>query len=138
MTTPRTIDAKRSATMRAVKSKNTSPELFVRRFIHSLGYRYSLHRKDLPGSPDLTFRRLRKVLFVHGCFWHGHDCLRGARVPKTNREYWERKIERNRERDRDTITKIGSLGWSVHVTWECELHDSEGEALKKIEIFLRS
>src|ERR1700735_2034876 len=92
-------DPKRRAIMRAIKSKNTFPEMQVRRFVHGLGYRFRLHRKDLPGTPDLVFPRLKCAIFVHGCFWHGHGCLRGARVPKTNTKYWTAKIERNIARD---------------------------------------
>lgn len=85
--------------MRAVKGRDTGPELAVRRMLHARGYRYRLHRKDLPGKPDMTFPSRRKVVFVHGCFWHGHSCPRGARMPKTNADYWRAKIGRNRERD---------------------------------------
>ena len=95
----RPVSPQRSATMRAVKGKDTKPELLVRRLVHGMGYRYRLHRKDLPGKPDLTFAGRRRVIFVHGCFWHGHDCARGARVQKNNRDYWLGKIGRNRGRD---------------------------------------
>lgn len=91
--------ALRSRTMRAVRSANTKPEMIVRRMLHNAGFRYRLHRADLAGKPDLVFVSRRKVIFVHGCFWHGHGCKRGARVPKTNQNYWINKIERNRERD---------------------------------------
>ena len=117
--------ATRSETMRAVKSKNTGPELFVRRLIHSLGYRYHLHRKDLPGKPDLVFPGRRKVIFVHGCFWHQHDCQRGSRVPKTNVDYWLPKLSRNKGRDQKNIDLLQSSGWDVLVVWECELKDSD-------------
>jgi DNA mismatch endonuclease (patch repair protein) len=89
----------RSRVMRAVKGKDTKPEMIVRRMAHALGYRYRLHRTDLPGSPDLVFAGRQKVIFVHGCFWHGHDCARGSRQPKTNAEYWRAKIARNVTRD---------------------------------------
>jgi DNA mismatch endonuclease, patch repair protein len=111
----------RSRIMRAVKSTDTMPEILVRRLAHSMGYRFRLHRKDLPGKPDLVFPGLHKVIFVHGCFWHGHDCARGARVPKTNRDYWTKKIERNRRRDRKARSALMRSGWSVAVFWECEL-----------------
>src|SRR4051812_6220955 len=94
-----TTDQIRSATMRAGKSKDTLPEIEVRRFVYGLGFRYRLHRADLPGKPDLAFSRLKRVIFVHGCFWHGHDCARGARRPKTNQDYWNGKIAKNRARD---------------------------------------
>jgi DNA mismatch endonuclease (patch repair protein) len=113
----------RSRIMRAVKGADTTPELAVRRLAHGMGYRFRLHQKDLPGKPDLTFPRLRKVIFVHGCFWHGHDCARGARVPVQNREYWTRKVARNMERDRSVRSALQGLGWKSLVVWECEIKD---------------
>lgn len=113
----------RRRTMQAVKSVNTTPELKVRRLLHSLGYRYRLHRKDLPGAPDVVFPGRRKIIFIHGCFWHGHDCHRGARIPAANRDYWVSKIERNRSRDARTIEALSALGWKVLVLWECGLRD---------------
>jgi DNA mismatch endonuclease (patch repair protein) len=110
--------------MRAVKGRDTAPEMTVRRLIFAMGYRYRLHRKDLPGKPDLVFPARRKVVFVHGCFWHGHDCRRGARIPKTNREYWETKITRNRDRDTQHYQDLISKGWTVLVIWECGMSDS--------------
>lgn len=109
--------------MRAVKSRNTQPEMLVRRLVHSMGKRYRLHRADLPGKPDLTFPRLKKIIFVHGCFWHGHDCQRGAREPKENAAYWKRKISRNRERDAVAQEALRTQGWEVLVLWECQLKD---------------
>src|ERR1700689_5110648 len=106
-------DEIRSATMRAVKSKDTKPELEVRSLIHHLGYRFRLHRRDLPGTPDLVFPGRRKVIFVHGCFWHGHDCPRGSRVPKANQNYWMRKVARNRERDLASQRALTASGWRV-------------------------
>jgi DNA mismatch endonuclease (patch repair protein) len=111
--------------MRAVKSKDTTPEITVRKIIHGMGARFRLHRKDLPGSPDLVFPSRRLALFVHGCFWHGHNCPRGARSPKTNSEYWATKIDRNRKRDAKAIQALSELGWRSHVIWECELRDQE-------------
>lgn len=113
----------RSRTMRAVKGRNTAPELAVRHMVFALGYRYRLYRKDLPGKPDLTFPQLHKVIFVHGCFWHGHNCARGARTPSHNREYWMRKIAGNAARDKRTLADLQKLGWKTHVVWECELKD---------------
>jgi DNA mismatch endonuclease, patch repair protein len=113
----------RSRIMRAVKGKNTTPELVVRRLVFGSGYRYRLHRKDLPGKPDLVFPRLRKIIFVHGCFWHAHTCARGARIPQNNRQYWVQKIQRNAIRDRKNRAALKKLGWEVHVIWECELKD---------------
>lgn len=110
--------------MQAVKSRDTAPEMMVRRLAHGMGYRFRLHRGDLPGNPDLVFPRLRKVLFVHGCFWHGHDCARGARVPVRNRAYWTKKIARTRERDDSAKASLRALGWRVMAIWECELKGS--------------
>ena len=115
----------RSAIMRAVKGRDTEPEMIVRRMAHAMGKRYRLHRDDLPGKPDLTFPRLRKVIFVHGCFWHGHDCKRGARAPKENAEYWAKKISRNKERDVRSMEALRSMGWEVLVIWECQLKNRE-------------
>ena len=115
--------AERSAVMRQVKGRNTAPELKVRRLLHRLGARFRLHRKDLPGAPDIVLPSRRLAIFVHGCFWHGHDCPRGARVPKQNRDYWLAKVARNRERDAANRTALQSLGWRVETLWECELKD---------------
>ncbi len=124
-------DAARSAIMRAVKSADTRPEMFVRRMIHALGFRYRLHRRDMPGSPDLAFPARRKAIFVHGCFWHGHDCKRGARQPKANAEYWSAKIARNRARDAAAIEALTALGWSSFVIWECETAKSVSAELRE-------
>ncbi len=110
--------------MRRVKGRNTTPEMTVRRALTRLGARYRLHRKDLPGSPDVVLPGRRLALFVHGCFWHGHDCARGARVPKQNRDYWLRKVVRNRARDAANRAALESLGWRVETLWECELKDA--------------
>jgi len=115
----------RRRTMQAVKSKDTGPEMCVRQLLHAQGYRYRLHRKDLPGSPDLVFSSRKKVIFVHGCFWHGHRCKRGNRVPVHNREYWVEKIERNRKRDQKAARLLRQLGWERKVIWECNLRDPE-------------
>jgi DNA mismatch endonuclease (patch repair protein) len=121
--------------MRAVKSENTAPEMVVRCLVHGLGYRFRLHREDLPGKPDLVFPRLRKVVFVHGCFWHGHGCKRGNRIPKTNRKYWQAKIDRNRKRDRESQANLERLGWRTLVVWECETGEAD-ELRKRLEVFL--
>jgi DNA mismatch endonuclease (patch repair protein) len=107
--------------MQAIKSKDTRVEMCVRRMLHAEGYRYRLHKRDLPGCPDLVFCGLRKVIFVHGCFWHGHQCVRGKRVPKTNTAYWTAKISRNCARDVAARERLKGLGWQVSVVWECEL-----------------
>jgi DNA mismatch endonuclease (patch repair protein) len=113
----------RSRIMRAVKATDTSPEMTVRRLVHAMGYRYRLHREGLPGKPDLVFPRLRKVIFVHGCFWHGHNCPRGARMPVRNKQYWEAKIARNVARDKRELRRLRSLGWKCLVIWECQIRD---------------
>ena len=113
----------RSRIMRAVKGEDTTPEMMVRRLVHSMGYRYRLHRQNLPGNPDLVLPRLRQVIFVHGCFWHGHNCERGARMPKTHPTYWQNKISRNKLRDANSASALQSQGWGVAVVWECELKD---------------
>jgi DNA mismatch endonuclease (patch repair protein) len=114
---------KRSAVMRRVKGSGTAPELKVRALIWRLGGRYRLNRKDLPGKPDIVLAGRRLAIFVHGCFWHGHDCARGARVPKANRDYWVAKVGRNRARDAAAQTALGVQGWRVETVWECELGD---------------
>lgn len=111
----------RSRTMSRVRAKDTGPEVRVRRVAHRLGYRFRLHRSDLPGRPDLVFPRLRKVVLVHGCFWHGHDCRQGRKKPKTNAAYWLPKLERNRDRDAANLRGIRRLGWRPLVVWECQL-----------------
>ncbi|HEX3700217.1 MAG TPA: DNA mismatch endonuclease Vsr [Phenylobacterium sp.] len=127
---------KRSAVMRRVKGRDTTPELIVRRALTGLGARYRLHRKDLPGSPDIVLPGRRLALFVHGCFWHGHDCARGARVPKANRDYWVGKVGRNRIRDQASRAALEALGWRVETLWECELKDA-AELRARLAEFLR-
>lgn len=120
----------RSRIMRAVKGRDTKLEMTIRRLVYSMGYRYRLHRKDLPGKPDLVFSSRRKAIFIHGCFWHGHACKRGAHVPKTNIEYWEWKIARNRTRDAEHEADLQAQGWRVLVIWECQTKDET--ALKNL------
>ena len=115
--------AERSVVMRAVPSKGSSAELKVRKALTALGVRYHLHRKDLPGSPDIVLGPRRLAIFVHGCFWHGHDCKRGAREPKANADYWRAKIGRNRVRDERVQAELASMGWRIETIWECELKD---------------
>lgn len=110
----------RSAHMRRIRKVDTKPELAVRQVTHRLGYRFRLHRRDLPGTPDLVFPRLRKVILVHGCFWHQHDCRLGAKRPSTNTDYWLPKLARNVERDRLARTQLEDDGWGVLVIWECQ------------------
>ena len=122
----------RSRVMRQVKGANTKPEMRVRRFLHGQGFRYSLHRKDLPGKPDIVLRKYKTVVFVHGCFWHGHPGCKAADLPASNREYWERKIGRNVERDRQNQTLLGGQGWRVIVVWECRLGELEAQLAELI------
>ena len=112
---------KRSAVMRRVKGRDTSPELKVRKALTALGARYRLNRKDLPGTPDIVMAGRRLAIFVHGCFWHGHDCPRGARKPKGNADYWAAKIDRNRARDARVTDELTAAGWRVLTLWECDL-----------------
>ncbi len=107
--------------MALVRSHNTKPEIAVRKALHAGGYRFRLHRNDLPGKPDLVLPKYGIAIFVHGCFWHGHHCKRGNRIPATNREYWLAKIGRNVARDRESIAKLQRLGWETRILWECEL-----------------
>lgn len=110
------------------RSKNTAPEMAVRSLAHRLGYRYRLHRKDIPGKPDLVFPGRRKVIFIHGCFWHQHPGCREGRPPKSNTAYWLPKLERNMERDKAALARLAAAGWDVLVIWECETKDAEALA----------
>jgi DNA mismatch endonuclease (patch repair protein) len=112
----------RSALMSRIGPKNTAPELIVRRLLHSLGYRFRLHRRDLPGTPDIVLAGRRKAIFVHGCFWHGHGCRIG-RPPKSRPEFWGPKLDRNRRRDADKEAQLLEAGWDVITIWQCEIKD---------------
>lgn len=129
--------AERSERMSRVRSRDTKPELRVRRLVHGMGYRYRLHRKDLPGKPDLVFGPRRKVILVHGCFWHGHDDTncKLARAPKSRMEFWGPKLARNRERDREVRDQLIESGWEVLTLWECELGDGPGLE-RRVKAFL--
>lgn len=114
---------KRSQIMSRVSGKNTKPEIAVRSLLHNLGFRFRLHRTDLPGKPDITLSKHKKIIFVHGCFWHGHaDCLRSKR-PTTNEEFWRKKLDKNIERDKATVSALKQLGWDVLTVWACEVND---------------
>ena len=126
---------RRSFIMSKVGQKNTKPEIILRRALHALGYRYRLHRRDLPGTPDIVFPSRRKVILVHGCFWHGHGC-RWGQLPKSRPEYWRPKIETNQERDKKTLTALREAGWEPLVVWQCELRDPD-TAIQRVEAFLR-
>ncbi len=113
--------ARRSENMRRIKGKGTRPELAIRTALHRLGYRYRLHAADLPGKPDLVFRTRRKVILIHGCFWHQHDGCKITRLPKSNTAYWTPKLLANKSRDTVNLLKLTELGWEVLTIWECEL-----------------
>lgn len=110
--------------MRSVKSRDTGPELLVRRRLHALGFRFRLHRKDLPGKPDIVLPSRKLAIFVHGCFWHWHGCSKG-RLPKSRKDFWQPKLARNRERDRTNEERLGAVGWRVLTIWQCETVDQE-------------
>lgn len=112
---------KRSQVMAKVKSSDTKPEMLVRRYLHACGYRYTLRNKKYPGSPDLVFPSLRVAIFVHGCFWHGHEDCKHSHLPQSNAEFWKLKISGNKERDSEVIAELEQMGWRVIVIWECEL-----------------
>jgi DNA mismatch endonuclease (patch repair protein) len=119
----------RSENMRAIRGKNTKPELTVRSLVHNLGFRFRLHRADLPGKPDLAFPARFKVIFVHGCFWHSHRCKAGL-IPKSNRDFWLPKLRRNKVRDKGNLEALAQRGWEALVIWECELKYPQALRLK--------
>ena len=121
--TKQSTPPERSAIMRAVPGRDTSAEMKARRLLRAIAPGYRLHRKDVPGNPDIAYVGAKKAIFVHGCFWHGHDCKRGARSPKTNADYWRAKIGRNRARDARNLEQLEERGWRALVIWECELAD---------------
>jgi len=129
--------AKRSEIMRAIRGTDTRPEMTVRRLVHRLGYRYRLHVRRLPGSPDLVFPSRRKVILVHGCFWHRHTCSRGRSVPSTRRGFWLDKLDKNRRRDRRTRRRLRQLGYEVLTVWECQTRQEKlAKVAERIECFL--
>ncbi len=135
-----TLDkAARSERMSLIRGKDTKPELIVRKLVHAMGYRYRLHKKNLPGSPDLVFARRRKVIFVHGCFWHRHDdsSCKLARLPKSRQDFWVQKLIGNAERDKRNQKLLRDLGWGSLVIWECELKD-HAFIKSRIESFLQN
>ena len=121
---------RRSQIMAAIKGRNTTPELIVRRYLHAKGLRYTLHDNALPGCPDIIFRNRRVAVFVHGCFWHGHDCKRG-RLPKSRLDYWSQKIARNKQRDSVAVRRLRRLGWRVIIVRECALKEPRLERIYK-------
>ncbi len=115
----------RSELMRQIRSKDTGPELEVRRLVHKMGYWYRLYQKGLPGRPDMVFPSRKKVIFIHGCFWHGHLCKAGLNKPRSNKEYWEPKLKRNIIRDQENRSKLKEKGWDVLEIWECQVKDRD-------------
>jgi len=128
----------RSAIMSRIRSKSTKPEMAVRSAVHRMGYRYRLHRHDLPGRPDLVFPSRRKVIFVHGCFWHQHRNCKKAHEPESNRGYWQPKLERNKRRDASNRAKLTRMGWRSLVVWECQVHADLPKVAARIKRFLDS
>ncbi len=124
----------RSDLMGKVTAKDTAPEMTVRRLLHGAGYRYRLHRKELPGKPDIVFASRKKVIFVHGCFWHQHECSKAKR-PATNTEFWKEKLDRNIERDGHNLTRLAEMEWGALVIWECETKQNKN-LLARLEKFL--
>jgi len=128
------VSEQRSRNMSAIKSKNTKPEIAVRKLLHSMGYRFRLHRKDLPGSPDIVLPKYKTVIFVHGCFWHRHENCKYASIPKTRKEFWESKFKANVKRDKEIQEKIKNIGWKSVVIWECELKSTKQIKQKFLEL----
>ncbi|MCK4829673.1 DNA mismatch endonuclease Vsr [bacterium] len=127
---------KRSQIMGRISGKNTKPELIIRKALFSEGYRYRLHRKDLPGNPDIVFPNRKKVIFVNGCFWHGHSCKKAA-LPTTNKSFWEKKLTGNKERDKRNLAKLKAMGWKSMVIWQCQIKKNTLETqINKIKVFL--
>ena len=128
----RLSNEQRSLNMAAVRGKNTKPEMRVRSRIHKAGFRYALHKKGLPGCPDLVLPKYNTAVFVHGCFWHGHDCPRGKR-PATRKRFWNDKLDKNKLRDRLSVATLEALGWRVFVIWECSLDEGIDEIIRVLE-----
>tara|TARA_B100001175_G_C19311286_1_gene543140 strand:+ start:163 stop:582 length:420 start_codon:yes stop_codon:yes gene_type:complete len=129
------VSKERSKNMAAIKSKNTNPEIKVRKLLHSLGYRFRLHKKELPGSPDIVLKKYKTVVFVHGCFWHRHKECKYASNPKTREEFWNKKFLSNIERDIKVRERIKAAGWKSIVVWECELKDIQKLKKRLIPLF---
>lgn len=135
--TDRITKEQRSKNMSHIRSKDTSIELKVRKYLFSLGYRYRVNYKKLPGKPDIVFTKKKIAIFIHGCYWHGHNCnSRYAHVSKSNTDYWNTKIQRNQERDKRNIEQLEKDGWKVIVLWECEIKENFEELVQKLIYFL--
>lgn len=127
----------RSYNMSRIKGKDTKPEILVRKWLSSNGFRYRLHRKDLPGKPDIAFIKLKKAIFIHGCFWHRHNC-RYFKWPQTNPEFWKKKINESAARDQKKYAELTALGWKYFIIWECELKSNSVEIFKRVKSFIES
>jgi DNA mismatch endonuclease (patch repair protein) len=128
---------KRSRVMAKVKNKNTKPELLVRSLLHRMGYRFRIHRKDLPGNPDITLPKYKAVIFVHGCFWHGHEGCPKAKRPQSNMEFWDEKLNENIDRDKKVVYELERMGWRVLVIWTCEINDVDALS-QRVESFMQN
>ena len=126
------VSEQRSRNMSAIKSKNTKPEIAVRKLLHSLGYRFRLHRKDLPGSPDIVLPKYKTVIFVHGCFWHRHENCKYASTPKTRKEFWEKKFRENINRDNLNQANLALKGWKIIIIWECQLKGDNKKLIRDL------
>ena len=126
------VSEQRSRNMSAIKSKNTRPEIVVRKLLHSMGYRFRLHRKDLPGSPDIVLPKYKTVIFVHGCFWHRHENCKYATTPKTRKEFWEKKFRENINRDNLNQANLSLKGWKIIIIWECQLKGDKRKLIRDL------
>ena len=126
------VTEQRSKNMSAIKSKNTKPEIAVRKLLHSMGYRFRLHRKDLPGSPDIVLPKYKTVIFVHGCFWHRHENCKYASTPKTRKEFWEKKFRENINRDNLNQANLALKGWKIIIVWECQLKGDKKKLIRDL------
>ena len=126
------VSEQRSRNMSAIKSKNTKPEIAVRKLLHSMGFRFRLHRKDLPGSPDIVLPKYKTVIFVHGCFWHRHNNCKYATTPKTRKEFWENKFEENVKRDNLNQANLTLKGWKIIILWECQLKEDMKKRIREL------
>lgn len=129
---------KRSEVMSRILSKDTKPEKLVRSMLHSMGYRFRIHIKDLPGKPDVVLKKYNAIIFVHGCFWHLHDACREGRIPSTRKEYWSDKLLKNKARDEKHMRKLRRLGWKVMRVWECQVEKKPEKVMKRINKFLNN
>jgi DNA mismatch endonuclease, patch repair protein len=133
----RLTPGQRSANMRRIRSRDTSPEMIVRRLVHGMGYRYRLHSSKLPGRPDLVLARLRKIVDIRGCFWHQHDDCPDSHIPRSRVNYWQPKLLGNRRRDLENIKKLKRLGWKVLIVWECETKEAK-RLIARVRRFLEN